>query len=54
MYIKAIAAQQGCKTRTVACLKINDQLNVKNSGKLNRVDRVFKTTQRTKIYYILV
>jgi len=33
MYIKALAAQQGYKTLTVACLNIktwNNQLNVKN------------------------
>jgi len=56
MYIKALAAQQGCKTLTVACLNVktwNNQLNVNNLEKSNRAERVFKTTQCTEINYIL-
>jgi len=45
MYIKAVAAQQGCKTLTVACLNIktwNNQLNVKNLEKSTELSEFLK------------
>ena len=32
----------------------NTEIKVKKPGKVNRVELVFKTRQRTKIYYILL
>ena len=45
MYIKALAAQQGCKKITVACFNIktwNNQLNVKNLEKLTELSEILK------------
>ena len=45
MYIKALAAQQGYKTLTVACLNIktwNNQLNVKNLEKSTELSKFLK------------
>ena len=46
MYIKTLAAQQGCKTLTVACLKhktvLKNQLNIKNLEKSTELSELLK------------
>jgi len=41
MYIKALAAQQGCKTLTVACLNIKQLTKREKYRKVNKVERFF-------------
>jgi len=52
MYIKALAAQQGYKTLTVACQNIktwNNQLNVKNLEKSTELSELTLTLREKSI-----
>ena len=52
MYIKTLAAQQGCKTLTVACLKhkqYKNQLNIKNLEKSTELSELLKLHSVLKV-----